>query len=114
MFEHKSKPLASTQVFARRMLGFFLTSFLLLSGSLLIGVMGYRTTESMSWLDALLNASMILSGMGPAANLTTDNGKLFASLYALFSGIIFISSAGLLVAPLFHRMMHSLHADIDD
>ncbi len=77
--------------------------------SLSIGVAGYRITEGFSWIDSLLNASMILGGMGPVNELMTAEGKLFASFYALFSGIIFLVAAGLIVAPVAHRIMHRLH-----
>ncbi len=114
MFEHKSHPIISRQAFLLRMARTVLVTFGIIAISLLIGVMGYRITESMSWIDSLLNASMILSGMGPANTLNTDAGKLFASMYALFSGIVFISSAGILVAPVFHRVMHQMHVDVDE
>ena len=109
MFEHKKQPLLSRQAFARRMGRFIASAVLLIAGSLLLGVLGYRYFESMGWIDALLNASMILGGMGPVSSLATVNGKLFASFYALFSGIVFLISAGVLVAPLVHRFMHKFH-----
>jgi hypothetical protein len=74
-----------------------------------IGVLGYRLTEGMPWLDALLNASMILGGMGPVTELQSDGGKLFASLYALFAGVVFIALTGVLLAPILHRLMHRFH-----
>lgn len=114
MFEHKSAALLSRPAFLRRMMRFAALSACMITGALCIGIFGYRITENMGWIDALLNASMILSGMGPANNLNTDAGKLFASAYALFSGIVFVSCAGLLVSPVFHRIMHSLHAEIKD
>ena len=70
---------------------------------------GYHQTEGLPWLDALLNASMILSGMGPVQELHTTAGKLFASFYALFSGVMFITLAGVLFAPVFHRFLHKFH-----
>ena len=91
----------------------------MLAGSLLgaalgIGVLGYHGFERMSWVDSLLNASMILTGMGPAAELHTVGGKLFASAYALFSGIVFLSSAAVILAPIVHRFLHRFHLDIPD
>lgn len=77
--------------------------------ALVIGILGYRLTEGFSWIDALLNASMILSGMGPANELKTNGGKLFASFYALFSGIVFITTAGIVLAPIVHRFLHKFH-----
>jgi hypothetical protein len=82
--------------------------------SLGIGVVGYRATEGMSWLDALLDASMILGGMGPVSELHTVGGKLFASAYALFSGVAFLATVGILVAPLAHRLFHHLHLEESD
>jgi len=79
--------------------------------SLLIGVAGYHFTEGLPWLDSLLNASMILGGMGPVNELHTSGGKLFASFYALFSGIIFLASVAILLAPVAHRFLHRLHLE---
>jgi len=80
--------------------------------SLGIGVLGYHGTEGLPWLDALLNASMILSGMGPVDPIRSAGGKLFASLYALFSGIVFITTVGVLFAPVFFRLLHRFHLEI--
>jgi hypothetical protein len=79
-----------------------------------VGMAGYHFTEHMSWLDAFANASMIASGMGPLAPLATVGGKLFAGLYALFCGIVLIAAAGLILTPVFHRALHTLHIDEDD
>lgn len=76
-----------------------------------LGVAGYHFTEHMPWIDALVNAAMILGGMGPVDSLHTTSGKLFASFYALFSGLVFITTAGILLAPAMHRMMHRFHWD---
>lgn len=78
-----------------------------------VGMAGYHYTEHMSWLDAFANASMIASGMGPLAPLQTVGGKLFAGFYALFCGIILIAAAGLILTPVFHRALHTLHIDED-
>ena len=83
-------------------------------GSLAIGVFGYWFFEGMSFLDALLNASMILGGMGPVTQLVTPAGKVFASFYALFSAFVFIGVAGVLLSPLIHRILHRFHLDEDD
>ncbi len=80
---------------------------------LAIGILGYHFLERLSWLDSLLNASMILGGMGPVAELQTRAGKVFASLYAIFSGIFFLVVAGIVIAPIFHRILHRLHLDED-
>lgn len=81
----------------------------LLAVSLTIGMLGYHFLENLSWLDSLLNASMILGGMGPVNALKTDVGKRFASFYALYSGIILPVSVGILIAPIFHRFLHRFH-----
>jgi hypothetical protein len=82
--------------------------------SLVIGILGYHYLESLSWIDSLLNASMILGGMGPVNGLQTTAGKIFASFYALYSGIILLASVGLWVTPIFHRFIHRFHLEIED
>jgi hypothetical protein len=114
MYEHRSQPLLPRPQFLRRMLGHGLLAVSLVLVSLGIGVAGYHFTEGLSWLDALLNASMILGGMGPVNELRTAAGKLFASAYALFSGMAFLATAGILVAPLAHRLLHRLHLETSD
>lgn len=109
MYEHHRQPLLSRGKFALRLLRHMLAASGLLAVSLAIGIFGYRTTENMAWLDALLNASMILGGMGPVNVLSTPGGKLFASFYALFSGVIFLVIAGILIAPVAHRILHRFH-----
>jgi len=79
--------------------------------SLTVGICGYHFLEKLPWIDALLNASMILGGMGPVDPVKTDAGKIFASLYALYSGLAIISVAGLLLAPVVHRFLHKFHVD---
>ena len=79
--------------------------------SLAIGILGYHTIARFSWVDSLLNASMILGGMGPVGELKSDAAKVFASIYALFSGIVFIAVLGMLLAPFVHRLMHRFHID---
>ena len=115
MYEHHKEPLASQSVFVRRLTLNSLIVLVMLLISLLIGVLGYHFLESLSWLDALLNASMILGGMGPVNALVTPAGKIFASIYALYSGVLLLASVGVLAAPIFHRFMHRFHlADEDD
>jgi hypothetical protein len=82
--------------------------------SLVGGVLGYREFESMTWTDALLNASMILGGMGPVDPLRTEAGKLFASVYALYSGIAFLATTAIVMGPLVHRLLHRFHAARDE
>ena len=114
MFEHRSEPLASQAEFARRMLRYGLFSAGILLFSLGMGVLGYHYLESLSWLDALLNASMILGGMGPVNTLQTVAGKVFASFYALYSGVILLASVGVLATPVLHRILHRLHLEIEE
>ena len=87
---------------------------MLIGFSLFIGIAGYHWLAGLKWIDALLDASMILGGMGPVSELHTTGAKLFASLYALFSGMVFIGIIGLVLAPLAHRMLHRFHLDDDD
>jgi hypothetical protein len=86
----------------------------LLGTCLAIGVAGYHFIEGLPWIDALLNASMILSGMGPVNPLTTTCGKLFASCYALLSGVAFISTMGIVLAAPLHRLMHRFHLEVEE
>jgi hypothetical protein len=114
MYEHRSHPLQSRREFARRLLrhGLFALAFMI--ASLAVGIGGYHHFEHLSYLDSLLNASMILGGMGPVAELHTDAGKLFASFYALFSGVFFLVIAGVLFAPMIHRFLHKFHLEMAD
>ena len=100
MFEHHKQPLVSTRDFIKRVGKYTALALLLVAVSWLIGILGYRLLEGLSWIDATLNAAMILGGMGPVDQLHTAAGKLFASFYALFSGIIFLVSVGILLAPI--------------
>jgi len=83
----------------------------IIAGSLGIGILGYRFLEHFNWIDALLNASMILGGMGPVGELKTTAGKIFASFYALYSGLIVLVAAGVIFAPVLHRFLHRFHLD---
>ena len=84
---------------------------LLLIGALGLGVIGYHVVAKLGWIDALLNASMILTGMGPVAILDTDAAKLFASAYALFSGVVFLTVTGIVLGPVVHRVLHRFHLE---
>lgn len=117
MYENKKQPLAPTKVYRSRIKkNLFIASVILLF-SLLLGIIGYKVTiPEFDWYDSLLNASMILSGMGPIidSNIVLSNtSKVFASFYALFSGITFISTFGILIAPILHRFFHKLHLEED-
>ena len=109
MYEHHNQPLLSIQNFFTRMLKHGLLSFVLLIISLGIGILGYHFLETLSWIDALVNASMILGGMGPVNPIQTTTGKVFASFYALYSGMIFLIIVSVMLAPVAHRFLHHFH-----
>lgn len=111
MYEHHNEPLLSRWDFLRRMASHGGFALVLVLISLGLGMLGYHLLEGLSWLDALLNASMLLGGMGPVNALQTDGGKLFASFYALYSGLIFLVIAGVLLAPVLHRILHHFHLE---
>ena len=113
MYEHRKQSLAKRSVFAKRLVLNGIMGLILLVFSLAIGMIGYHFLECLSWIDSLLNASMILGGMGPVASLQTVAGKIFASFYALYSGVILLASVGVLAAPIFHRFMHRFHLSED-
>jgi hypothetical protein len=105
-------PLLSRTELAKRLAKNALLGLGLIVVSLAIGVVGYHETARLGWIDALLNASMILTGMGPVDALPSDAAKLFASFYALFSGVAFLSIVAVLMAPLVHRFLHRFHLEV--
>ncbi len=111
MYEKPHHPMLTRAQFALRMARHFGVAGLLVAVSLLIGILGYRATEHMSWVDAFLNAAMIMGGMGPVGELRTDAGKVFAGLYALYCGLALVVSIGVVAAPLVHRFFHHFHQD---
>ncbi|MFM7136441.1 MAG: hypothetical protein ACKO1M_05145 [Planctomycetota bacterium] len=113
MFEHRTDPLLPTHRFFWRVVLFVALSAVAIGVALGVGVLGYHYFGGLPWIDALVNASMILGGMGPVDPITTQAGKLFASAYALFSGLLFIGAASLVVAPFVHRIMHTIHLEED-
>lgn len=113
MFEHKKNQLLPFPSFIARMLRYLIYSVLLICFSLALGVSGYHFIAKLGWIDSLYNASMILTGMGPVADLTTNSAKVFASVYALFSGIAFLSTVAVIFAPIVHRFMHKMHLEDD-
>lgn len=113
MFEHRTDPLLPGQRFFWRVVWFVGLSAVAIGIALGIGVLGYHYFGGLPWIDALVNASMILGGMGPVDPITTHAGKLFASAYALFSGLLFIGAASLVLAPFVHRIMHTIHLEED-
>lgn len=111
MYEHKKQKLAPMNIFYQRILKNILISLVIMCICLLIGTMGYHYTDNTAWLDSFHNASMILSGMGPVVEIKTDMGKWFSSFYALFSGVVFITNIGIILAPALHRIYHRLHLE---
>jgi hypothetical protein len=111
VYEHHHEPLLSRAQFLRRVSRHWLLALGLLVLSLVIGTTGYHFIGDLAWVDAFANASMILSGMGPVNVLLTPAAKLFAAFYALYSGVVFIATAGVLLGPFVHRLLHRLHAE---
>lgn len=111
-YEHRSEPLLPWRRFVlHRVANSLLLGGAVIVVSLAIGILGYRVTEGLGWLDAFLNAAMILGGMGPVDAMHTAAGKLFAGIYALYSGLVLIAVAGLLLAPFLHRLLHRFHLE---
>lgn len=110
-FEHRSQPLISTGQFLLRLAntGFFALG--VIAVSLFIGMVGYHYLEDLSWIDAFLNAAMLLGGMGPVNPLVSDGGKVFAGIYALYCGLVVILVAGIILAPIAHRLLHRFHME---
>jgi len=113
IFEHRRDALLPRHLFLRRVARNAALSAGFIAGALAVGMVGYHGTEGLSWLDAFLNASMILTGMGPVNEVHTAAGKLFAGCYALFSGVAFLTAVAVLFAPLFHRFLHRFHLDFE-
>ena len=107
--ETRHEPVVPRHHFFRRVAVYSIVAILFLSLSLVLGVCGYHFICGLPWVDALLDASMILTGMGPVSPLHTDEAKLFASGYAVFSGVAFLTTASILLAPIVHRLLHKLH-----
>ncbi|HEY3325445.1 MAG TPA: hypothetical protein VGP72_33645 [Planctomycetota bacterium] len=111
MLEHRHQKVIPPHRFVRRLLFFGGIAAVLVALALTIGTLGYHFIAGFEWIDALLNASMILTGMGPVGELRTTAAKLFASAYAIFSGLVFISVMGVLLTPVVHRVMHKFHVE---
>jgi hypothetical protein len=114
MFERKYQKVAPVHVFIGRVATCIGITILLIIFALIIGVAGYHWIAGYDWVDSLLNASMILGGMGPVNLLSNTGAKVFASLYALFSGLVFIAVMGIVFSPIVHRMLHKFHIDDKD
>jgi hypothetical protein len=112
-YETRRAPLLPRRAFALRLARSFAMASCLILFSLAAGMAGYHYLEGLPWIDAFANAAMILSGMGPLAPLQTWGGKLFAGFYALYSGLVVLVAAGVLLAPVVHRMLHRFHAEAD-
>jgi hypothetical protein len=111
-FERRHEPIAAPAKFWRRMLTTTSIAFGVIGASLVMGVLGYRCFGHIpGWVDCIYNASMILGGMGPVNELTTSGGKLFASFYALYSGVILLASVGVMLSPALHRLLHYFHLE---
>lgn len=113
-FEHRKDKLLSRSAFIVRIIWSVGIALGLVTVSLAMGTFGYHETLGLSWIDAVLNAAMILTGMGPVNQINTTSGKLFATFYALYSGVAFLSTAAVLFAPLVHRFLHKFHLDVED
>lgn len=111
MYEHHSAPVLTRQSFIQRMFQHFLLVLVVIGGSLVIGVLGYHVLAGFAWIDSLLNAAMLLGGMGPVGDIPTVSGKLFASAYALYAGLVLITASGIMLAPVMHRVLHMLHVE---
>ncbi len=107
--EHKHQPLASRNTYILRLATTLFYAIIILMLFIWFGCLGYHTWGGLNWIDAFYNASMILSGMGPVDILPNDTAKVFASCYAISSGVIFIGLTGMILSPIFHRIMHRLH-----
>ncbi len=111
MYEHRTEPLLPRRKFLRRLAMHGLAAGGVVAVSLSLGILGYHFLAGLSWIDALLNASMILTGEGPVDPMRTATAKLFASFYALFSGVVFLAIWSILVVPVAHRLLHKLHLE---
>lgn len=114
MFEHHRQPLASLPAFIKRMALCLAIALSLIMVALALGMLGYHAIAKLDWVDAFLNAAMILAGMGPVNALTTTAAKLFAGCYAIFSGLVFLTIMAIVLAPVLHRIMHNFHLADED
>ncbi len=109
MYERRSEPVLPRDLFLERLGRSGLLALLVMLGSWALGTLGYRSFEHMDWIDAMLNAAMLLSGEGPVSTLKTISGKIFASVYALYSAAVLLVVVGVMLAPLAHRLLHRFH-----
>jgi len=113
VYEHRSHALAPRPVFIRRVARSALLGLGIVAGSLAIGTAGYHFLAGLPWLDAVLNAAMILTGMGPVDKVESAAGKIFATCYALYSGVAFLTTMALVLAPVLHRFLHRFHLHLE-
>ncbi len=114
MFDHHHHKLAPFRVFVNRVAWSLIIALGMIAVALFIGISGYHWIAGLGWIDAFLEASMILGGMGPVNPLQTNGAKIYAALYALFSGVVFIAIVGVVISPIVHRMLHKFHLDEDE
>lgn len=114
IFEKRSEKLLAARAYVKRQVSFILIAMGGLIVSLFLGMAGYHFLEGLPWLDAFLNAAMIMGGMGPVDMIHTSGGKVFAGFYALYSGLVLLASVGIMAAPLLHRFFHIFHLEISD
>jgi hypothetical protein len=113
VFEHRSERVIPVHRFALRLIRHLLISGAIIMVSLIAGIAGYEHFEHLDLRDAFLNAAMLLGGMGPVDTQLSPAGKVFAGTYALYAGLVFIVAAGVLLAPVVHRILHSVHCDLE-
>jgi hypothetical protein len=114
MYEKKAHSLAPKNIYYKRLLNSFMIAVGFLSFSLVLGLLGYHYIGELPWIDSLVNASMILGGMGPVDVIKNNSGKVFTSIYAIYSGVSFLTAFSILIAPAFHRLLHKFHLGDDD
>lgn len=112
-FEHRKESVAPVPVFLGRIARNVLASSVMVGVVLAVGMIGYHVIENLRWIDAFLNASMLLGGMGPVDAMKSDAGKLFAGIYALVCGLVIVAATGIFLAPILHRVIHAVHAEDD-
>jgi hypothetical protein len=109
MYESKHHAPIARALFVRRLLGHFLAATGLLAASLIVGMAGYEYFEHLAWRDAFINSAMLLGGMGPVNSPQSDGGKIFAGLYALYAGLVFLIVLAVIFTPVIHRVLHTFH-----
>jgi len=112
MYEHRHEPLLPRAAFLRRVVRHASVAGVIVLGSLGIGILGYHLLDGLPWIDALVNAAMLLGGMGPVDELHSTAAKLFAAAYALYAGLVFLIVAGVVFVPVFHRLLHHFHLEL--